>query len=76
MPRASTSSRPLFQRRQYEYIAAIFASIRANLDDRIDPTARPRLDQHIALFADRLERTNLHFNRPRFMRACGASEDR
>jgi hypothetical protein len=70
MPRSSSSARPLFQRRQYQYIADILADIRSNLDDRVDPYGRARLDATVSDFADRLARTNLHFNRERFIRAC------
>ena len=72
MPYRNTrpSARPLFQRRQYQFIADAIAHARAIADLRIDPFAIDRLDAFASDMADRLESTNLHFNRARFLDAC------
>lgn len=71
MPRARTSDRPLFQRRHYEYMAAILKGQRHYAGINGDLVGLKELDHVTNAFANSLLSTNPGFNRARFVRACG-----
>jgi hypothetical protein len=58
------------QRRHFEFIAATLAAMREKATRQTDLSV-VTVDETTSAFADALERTNVNFDRDRFLAACG-----